>query len=319
MIQLKLKKTFLRSGQKTDYMINYNQKATDTIDVDGLEVSSFMKEGPTNLDEETVKSFGEEWNKFTGFDEKDLKVTGDQYFDIVDNSIVNPNSTRVLDVGCGSGRWSRYLSDKVKFIEAVDPSEAIAKASKFNRDKKNIRWTQASVDNIPFEDNSFDFVFSLGVLHHIPDTQQALTDAVKKLKPGGHFLLYLYYALDNRGVAYKLLFKMSNSIRYVISKLPGFLKRIVCDIIALVIYFPLVSLARLLKSLSKGNAFNKLPLSYYHDKSFHIMRNDALDRFGTPLEQRFTKTEIEKMMLASGLTDIKFSEGVPFWHALGKK
>ena len=300
-------------------MIDYNQKAESIIEVEGLKISSFMKENTSNLDEETVKSFGEEWNKFTGFDEKDLKVTGDQYFDIVDDSIINAQTTTALDVGCGSGRWSRYISKKVKFIEAVDPSDAIAKASIFNKDIENIRWTQASVDNIPFVDNSFDFVFSLGVLHHIPDTQQALTDAVKKLKPGGYFLLYLYYALDNRGLAYKILFKLSHLLRFVISKLPGFLKRVICDIIALFIYFPLVSIARIMKLVIGGDSYKKLPLSYYHDKSFHIMRNDALDRFGTPLEQRFTKKEIENMMVKSGLSDIKFSQGEPYWHALGKK
>ena len=49
------------------------------------------------------------------------------------------------------------------------------------------------------------------------------------------------------------------------------------------------------------------------------MQNDALDRFGTPLEQRFTKKEIEKMMIDCGLTEIVFSAQTPYWHAIGKK
>jgi hypothetical protein len=47
------------------------------------------------------------------------------------------------------------------------------------------------------------------------------------------------------------------------------------------------------------------------------MRTDALDRFGTRLEQRFTKQEIQKMMESSGLENIKFSEDTPFWTAVG--
>jgi len=49
------------------------------------------------------------------------------------------------------------------------------------------------------------------------------------------------------------------------------------------------------------------------------MRTDSRDRFGTPLEQRFTKTEIEQMMHAAGLKDIVFSNHQPYWTALGYK
>ena len=49
------------------------------------------------------------------------------------------------------------------------------------------------------------------------------------------------------------------------------------------------------------------------------MRTDALDRFGTQLEQRFSRREIEAMMQAAGLVDIRFREGLPYWVACGRK
>jgi hypothetical protein len=64
---------------------------------------------------------------------------------------------------------------------------------------------------------------------------------------------------------------------------------------------------------------DKIPLSYYGNKSFNVIRNDALDRFGTPLEQRFSKVQIESMMQKAGLTDIKFSNNQPYWHVIGRK
>jgi hypothetical protein len=64
---------------------------------------------------------------------------------------------------------------------------------------------------------------------------------------------------------------------------------------------------------------NKIPLSYYRIHSFHIMKNDALDRFGTPLEQRFSRAKIHKMMEQCGLEAIKISDGEPYWHAVGRK
>ena len=62
-----------------------------------------------------------------------------------------------------------------------------------------------------------------------------------------------------------------------------------------------------------------MPLSTYRYRSFYSMRTDALDRFGTRLEQRFTRVEIEQMMRAAGLTDIRFSEEEPFWVACGRR
>jgi len=156
-----------------------------------------------NIDKKTVESFSNEWKEFSHFDEGELKQAGDEYFDIVNEKIVNSQSN-VLDLGCGTGRWSYYLAPQVKFIEAVDPSESVYSAANLLSGFENIRITKASIDNLPFENESFDFAFSLGVLHHIPDTREALNKLAQKVKPGGGILIYLYYSLDNKGILYFL-------------------------------------------------------------------------------------------------------------------
>jgi hypothetical protein len=162
-----------------------------------------------------------------------------------------------------------------------------------------------------------DFGYSLGVLHHIPNTQSALNDCVDKLKSGAPFLLYLYYAFDNKPIWFRLLFKISNLIRLVVSRLPHKIRYFVSQVIAIFIYFPISRFSFLLEKL--GLNVDKIPLSAYRNSSFYTMRTDSLDRFGTKLEQRFTKVEIENMMRAAGLKDIKFSSSVPFWCAVGIK
>ncbi|MEP4533565.1 MAG: class I SAM-dependent methyltransferase [Cyclobacteriaceae bacterium] len=298
-------------------MIPFSCKSTNTIELDGQIIYSFLDDNPTNIDRTTVKSFGEEWGKFDQFSDQELEQIGDDYFDIVTDQHANLTSI-ALDVGCGSGRWSKYLSNKVRFIEAIDPSDAVIPASGLLAQNKNVRVTQASADNIPFADNSFDFVFSLGVLHHIPDTQMALHHCISKLKPGGHLLIYLYYNLDNRSFFYKLIFKISHLFRRGICLLPGFIKRLICDLIAFLVYFPLSRFALLLRRIGvKG--WSSVPLSYYHDKSLNILRNDALDRFGTPLEQRFSKVQIREMLESEGMNNIIFSEKAPYWHVISQK
>jgi SAM-dependent methyltransferase len=296
----------------------YINNPDDWIKLADKSIAVFKEPSSSNIDLTTVESFGEEWSRFNHFDDEELKLCGDEYFDITDASSVSKN-TLALDLGCGSGRWSRYLAPHVKFIEAVDPSEAVLAASKNLEDFDNVRVTKASVDNLPFADNSFDLIFSLGVLHHIPDTGKAIVTATKKLKPDGYFLLYLYYRFDNRGMIFKSLFYLSHIVRLIVSKSPKFLKQFLSELIALFVYMPFVIFARLVKSFGGSEIYESLPLAYYVDKSFYIIRNDSLDRFGTPLEQRFTKKEITNMLEVAGMKNIVFSEQQPYWHVIAQK
>lgn len=300
-------------------MLQYNSTPESTSSFKNRELNNFIKVSEGNIDQKTVDSFGHEWTKFNSFSYEEITKTGDQYFDIVDDKIINPESL-VLDVGCGTGRWSYYIADKVKTVEAIDPSDAVYSALELTKPKKNIRITKAGVDNIPFHDNSFDLVFSLGVFHHLPDTQDAITKSVKKVKKDGHFLVYLYYSLENRGPLFKFIFALSNIIRKVVSSLPQKLKFFFCDVLAIIVYFPMIVLSRFVKLLfPKKNYYTKIPLSFYATKTWLMIRNDSLDRFGTPLEKRFSKAQIQKMLENAGLTNIRFSEGEPYWHAIGKK
>lgn len=282
-------------------------------------VADFIGSGVNeNADPEVVESFGEEWSKFNFFNEDDLNKLGKEYFDILPSSVLNKEIS-VLDVGCGTGRWSRFLADKVGAISLVDPSKAIFVADKLLEKNDNIRLAKAYANDLPFNDNEFDLVMSIGVLHHVPDTLSAMKECVKKVKPGGYFYTYLYYSHDNRGKIFRFFFKASNLVRRVVSRLSPGLKRAVCDVLAVVFYMPFVLLSRFLFALGFKRTADKIPLSSYKDKSFHIIRNDSLDRFGTKLEHRFSKLEIQNMMESSGLTDIIFSSNMPYWHAIGLK
>jgi hypothetical protein len=64
---------------------------------------------------------------------------------------------------------------------------------------------------------------------------------------------------------------------------------------------------------------DKLPLNIYQNQSFFVIRNDALNRFGTSLEQRFSRKQIMEMMANSGLGEIIIADTLPYWHAVGKR
>lgn len=296
----------------------FSKKYTSVIQTENRSIYEFPVEDG-NIDMVTVDSFGDEWQAFHGFEEQEIQKLGDEYFDIITPEMLNA-STSVLEVGCGSGRFLKYISERAGMVVGVDPSHAILAADKLVGSKENIMLVKASANDLPFHDASFDFVYSIGVLHHIPDTFKAMKACVDKVKRGGYFFTYLYYDLDNRGFLFRSLFNASTLIRKLVSRLPGKPKRFVCDLLAVVLYMPFVGTSRFLKMLGvKENIRGKIPLYGYENKSFYIIRNDSLDRFGTPLEQRFTKKQIRSMMEQAGLEDIVFSPNIPYWHAVGKK
>jgi hypothetical protein len=106
-------------------------------------------------------------------------------------------------------------------------------------------------------------------------------------------------------------------LRKAISKFPGFLKNAICEMIALSLYFPLSRIAWLVERFDVD--VSHFPLSYYRTKPYYQLRNDALDRFGTRLEQRFSKPEIARMLENSGFEKITFSDSTPFWCCVAYK
>jgi len=271
-----------------------------------------------NIDDKVVHEFGNEWTEFdqSELSDEELNSIFHEYFQIFPWKKLNKNS-KGFDLGCGSGRWAKCVAPKVGHLHCLDPSNSIIVAKKNLENFDNCTFYQKGVDELPFDDNSMDFGYSLGVLHHIPDTLDGMKKCVNKLKKDSPFLVYLYYAFDNQPFWYRLIWKFSDFFRRIISKFPFKLKLVLTNIIAFLIYLPLATLSKILKNI--GFNIHSFPLSNYHDKSFYTMKTDALDRFGTQLELRYTKKEIIDMMEKSGLKDIVFSTSNPFWCAVGIK
>ena len=296
---------------------SYNNEPLKVINTKNRSISIFSTIG-NNIDKDVVETFGEEWLKFQDYSDEEISSAGAMYFDILNESILNKN-TYALDIGCGTGRWTKFLAQKTGFIEAIDPSDAVFAADYLLKDVKNVRITKASVETIPFADETFDFAMSIGVLHHIPDTQKAMIDCVKKVKKNGYFFCYIYYNLEKKSYISKTLYWFSNVIRLVVSRLPAAIKSFVCDVLALIFYMPFVFIFRLLNFAGLKNLAEKLPLSDYGDKSYFTIRNDSLDRFGTRLEHRFSKQQVIELMEKSGLGNIVVSPASPYYHAIGQK
>jgi len=274
-----------------------------------------------NIDQRTVSGFGEEWSRFTQAEgelsDGDRRAMFDSYFAIFPWDRL-PAGSVGADIGCGSGRWAIEVAPRVGRLYTIDPSPGALAVARANLARfANVSAIEAAADDLPLADGSLDFAYCLGVLHHVPDTPAALRAIVAKLKPGAPLLVYVYYALDNRGPAYRLLWRISNLGRQVLSRSPRWVQHAACALIALGIYWPLARLAGVFERAGRLPA--GWPLAYYRHRALYVMRTDAFDRFCTPLEKRFTRIEIARMLREAGCEDIRFSAEMPFWCAVAVK
>lgn len=272
-----------------------------------------------NIDPATVQGFGEEWSAFdqTAMPADEHEALAREYFSVFPFDRLPPNAEG-FDLGCGSGRWAAWVVPKVGLLHCIDPAKAALDVARRRiGDDPRARFHHAGVDSIPLADGSQDFGYSLGVLHHIPDTLAGMKQCVRKLKPGAPFLVYLYYRFDNRPAWFRGLWRASDVMRQGICRLPFPARKGLTSVLAGLIYWPLARTAALGEKM--GAKVSVLPLSHYRHRSFYTMRTDALDRFGTRLEHRYTRAEIERMMIEAGLTDIRFREAEPFWVACGTR
>jgi len=272
-----------------------------------------MEESAERTD--VIEGFGDEWTRFdqTGMTEKERLALFEGYFEVFPWDDL-PEEAAGFDLGCGSGRWAIHVAPRVGTLHCVDPSDAIDVARRNLSKLENVVFHRRTAAQLPFEPESMDFGYSLGVLHHVADTEGALGAAVRALKPGAPLLVYLYYAFDNRPRWFRALWRVSDVARRVIASQPTTVRHLISDGLAGGVYYPLARGAALAERA--GIDVNHWPLSAYRHRSFYTMRTDSLDRFGTRLEKRYTRDQVESLLRDAGLADIRFCSSV-FWCAVG--
>ncbi len=261
--------------------------------------------------EDIQYSFGEEWARYREV-RPEHQEEFRNYFDLLDLDALA--GRRVCDVGCGMGRWSTFLRKRVKEIILVDFSEAIFTARENLRDAPHCLFFLADLTALPFREDCVDFLFCLGVLHHLP------TPALREVRNLGKFaplmLIFVYYALDNRPWHYRILLRPVTLARMILSRIRNRgLRKAIAVTGTYLVYLPLIWIGRLLQPLGWSS---HVPLyDFYHDKSPARIEQDVYDRFFTAIEQRVTREEI--LELRDSFSEVVISEHFPYWHFLCRR
>jgi SAM-dependent methyltransferase len=207
----------------------------------------------------------------------------------------------ILDVGAGSGRHSAQAFHLGARVVAVDLGDSIDVARRNLPDA--VLTVQADAERLPFAPGSFDLVMSIGVLHHLEDTQRALSSLVRYVRPGGHLHVYLYWVPEIRW--HRPLLKLVAQARRATVRLPyGVVHRLSYPLAA-GLWAGLVLPHRFLRSHPlTSRVANTLPLKTYADYPFAVLVNDQFDRFSALIEQRFSRAQVQVMLERAGLEQV---------------
>lgn len=241
----------------------------------------------------TALSFGFEWTRFP-----EMYEHWQQSF----LDYMRPHSPeffrgrKVLDAGCGNGRFAHHAGKYGANVWAIDLGPAVEVARRNCETLPNVQVLQADLHNPPFEFESFDFIYSIGVLHHLPDPEAAFQRLLRFLKPGGEIQIYLYWKPERQTLKSALLTGVT-AIRQVTSRLPHRIQHGLAFPAALLAHVGFVWPYRIFKQIpGLKRLAEALPMKQYARYPFRVCVNDQLDRFSAPIENRYTKAEAENWM-----------------------
>lgn len=244
----------------------------------------------------TQASFGYEWTHFNEW-QPSGETNFNDYFAGLD--LATLRDAVVLDGGCGMGRHARQIAPHARRVVAVDFSAAIEQAARNTADLSNVECVQGDLTRLPLRDDAFDYVYSLGVLHHIADTEGTLARLVRKVRPGGRMRVYLYW--KRTGVVGALL-SLVTLARRITTRLPFPVLKFLCWVLSVVLFAGVVLPYRLATAL--GARLDAWPLFVYSKYPFRVLYNDQFDRFSAPIEKRYAPEEVVQLLERAGLREV---------------
>ena len=266
----------------------------------------------------TGRSFGNEW---TTYDQllPEWQAEFRAYTQAFEPSYFS--GKLILDAGCGMGRFPyQYAQLGAEHVFGVDLSEAVEVAHRHTRDLPNVTIIQGDIYHLPFEDSTFDFASSLGVLHHLPQPEEGFQRLLATVKPGGHVLIYMYKSFKDENLAKYWMVKFLRLVRRVTVRMPHGLLNLFCTLgvvpyylFSVVPYFGLRSLGVSEETLSRWPIFQQDVKT-----NPYIIRQLLFDRFATPIEWRYTRAEMLAWFTSAGCDEVCLHE-VGGWVISGLK
>jgi len=254
--------------------------------------------------DKTAKTYEYLWLK-----NKNVAPVYKWHFDSMQDAIVKPIVTGLMGIDAGSGcGYDTYIMAKnnppVKII-SLDISDGVYKTKELTKELSNVWVVKGSVLNMPFKDNVFDFAYSFGVLHHTPAPKRGLKEIGRVIKKEKAAYLYLYEDHSENMIKYFIL-KIVAVLRYITIMIPKKILHIFSFLASpfVVVFFAYPSKIfrrfRLTKRLGEEMPFN-------FGTHLFSLTGDLYDRFGAPIEFRFSRKQAQNLFSENGFHDVNIT------------
>lgn len=242
----------------------------------------------------TLRAFGDEWQRFP-----ELLAVHERIFRwYFEGASVEWRGLRVLDAGCGMGRWLHFAAAAGARIVGMDVSPAIDVVA---RRETSVDLVQADLTWAPFAPSSFALVYSFGVVHHLEDPAAGVRSLATLVEPGGSLRLYVYRTLDGDSAFRRALLAGVTLLRRSTTRLPFFVLHAVCVVIGVIATGLFLWPRRVLRGSAWGDRVTRgLPLVQYVDVPFRMLVAEQFDRFAAPIENRHRREEVERWLRSAG-------------------
>lgn len=249
--------------------------------------------------EKYARSFGFQWRVYART-QLDSESSSESETDFRKRTGLEPSDLRgklVLDVGCGMGRFAEVASRWGAQVVGVDLSAAAEVAAHNLADRTGMNIFRADVFSLPFAPESFDYIYSLGVLHHTPNCEEAFKRLPRLLKPGGTIILWVYSG-------YNRWYRMSDLYRRVTHRLPSRWLHALCHV-ALPLYYVHRGLRRLpgIGRFASGLLYCALPISLHPQAPMRVL--DTFDWYSPNYQSKHTYEQVFRWFENSGLEDLR--------------
>lgn len=246
-------------------------------------------------------SFGFEWSRFATSQLDSVRGRPDseeRFKKSIDFPLGELKGKMVLDAGCGMGRFAEIVAKYGGIVIGVDMSRAVDVAVRNLGQSNHTYFLQADISRLPFKAKSFDFIYSLGVLHHTPNPKGAFQALVRFLKPGGKISISVYSGYN------QVYVKSTNFWRKFTTRMPKkFLYYLAHLAIPLYYFYRLPIIGLLGKAL--------FPISLHPDPEWRVL--DTFDCYSPVYQSYHTHWSVYEWFRESGLTEVGVLEpGVSF-------
>ena len=259
-------------------------------------IQPIQSKNTLTLKKKTADSFGFEWTRFhelkseKGF----LEFIGPIAKDFFKGKFV-------LDAGCGNGSYSYYSASYGAEVIAIDFSDAVSVAQE-NTKNMDVQVVRADITHPPFKEGTFDYIFSIGVLHHLPEPETGFQQLVPLLKPCALISIWVYGRAKQWAAVYfyepliKITHRLPHRLLYYLCFLPAIIMEISNRIY------------RFLRLIHLPNIASILPFKFYSEYPFSVKLNDAFDTFATPSARYYTEQELNSWFQKNGLKNILITD-----------